>query len=93
MAKNKGISKYNPKGLKLKDVIYLLDPIMDVAIWTQEDDKEPSWYGSFLDIPWFYLDYELGSLDEKDDEPISFREDLGEDLHHRSGVVIQLIAK
>ena len=86
--------KYNPKGLKLKDIIHLLDPVTDVVIWTQEDDEEdgPNWEGSFLDIPWYYLDYEIGSLDPNADEPISFREDLGETHNHRSGIVINLIA-
>ena len=87
-------SKHNPKGLKLKDIIYMIDPIVDVIIWTQDNIEAngPDWEGWLLDLPWFYLDYEIGSLDPNADEPISFREDLGETHNHRSGIVINLIA-
>ena len=86
----KKINRCNPRHLKIKDVIYLFDPVVDIVIWTQEDTEEPSYEGSMLNMPWYYLDYELGSYDPHDDEPISVRHDLG---NGREGIVFQAIAK
>ena len=48
--------------MKLKDLLKVVDPIVDVDIWTQYDDEEsgPSFSGSMLDIPWVYLNYKIG---------------------------------
>lgn len=85
--------KYNPKNLTLNDIIRMFDPLTYVVIWTQDNDETsgPDWIGHLLDLPWFYLDGVIGSKNPKDDEPISFRENLGEECGNRSGVVISLI--
>ncbi len=89
MAKN----KRNQKRIKLGDIIHLINPIIDVVIWTQYDKEEdgPAWSGPLLNMPWYFLDYEIGSTNNSN-EPIDFRRDLGKEMNHREGVVIQLIA-
>lgn len=43
--------------MKLNDVIRLFEPFIDVKIWIKEDEEnEPAFEGSLIDIPWIYLD-------------------------------------
>ena len=84
---------YNPKNLKLNDVIRLFDPCVYAVIWTQDNEDEPDWTGYLLDLPWHYLDGIVGSENENDDEPISFRENLGKDCNNKPGLVISLITR
>lgn len=55
--------------MKVKDLLKVVDPIIDVDIWTQFDDEEsgPSFSGSMLDLPWIYLDFEIGFPKGKDE--------------------------
>ena len=48
--------------MKLIDLLKVVDPILDVHIWTQCDTEEsgPSFSGSMLDIPWVFIDREIG---------------------------------
>lgn len=49
----------------------IIDPLCDVEIWTQDEPDEPAFKGSILDIPWYFMDFEIGREDPKDkDEPI-----------------------
>ena len=55
--------------MKLVDLLKVVDPILDVYIWTQFDTEEsgPSFSGSMLDIPWIYLDKKIGFPKDKDE--------------------------
>ena len=55
--------------MKLADLLKVVDPILDVHIWTQFDDEEsgPSFSGSMLDIPWIYLECKIGFPKGKDE--------------------------
>lgn len=54
--------------MKLKKFIKLLDPIGDIIIWTDGCGDEPVYEGSILDMPWIYLDYQIGRVEGEDDE-------------------------
>ena len=57
--------------MTLKKWMKCVDPIIDVVIWTDDDDDEtPSFSGHMLDIPWWYLDCKIGCPDEDADSPI-----------------------
>ena len=57
--------------MTLKKWLKYIDPIVDITIWTQDDDETPSYEGSVLDIPWTIVDSEIGRADPTDtDEPI-----------------------
>ena len=92
----KKINRHNPKGLKLNDVIRLFDPLVRVVVWTddqdpEDDNEEPAYEGSLLDLPWYFLDYEIGSYDPEWDGAFLFRDSLGEGKG--AGIVMCLIAK
>lgn len=54
--------------MKLKDLLKVVDPLVNVNIWTQYDeDNEPAFSGSMLDIPWIYLDFKIGFPKGKDE--------------------------
>jgi hypothetical protein len=94
----KQMKNYNPKRLQLKDIIGLFDPIVNVVVWTEEEDEDagdgPSWSGSLYDLPWYYLDYYLGYDDKAPvDGCIMIREDLGEEFKHSPGMVLILLSE
>ena len=81
--------------MKFSKLLKLLDPLVYVIIWTPDDhweneDAEPSYKGSLYDMPWYFANMRIAKFTPEDDEPISFREDLGEDCNHRPGLVICL---
>ena len=59
--------------MKLKKFLKLIDPIsFDVRIFIN-NDEEPIFEGSALDIPWGFIDLKIGRIDKSDkDEPIYF---------------------
>ena len=57
--------------MTLKKWLKYVDPIVDIIIWSQDDDETPFYEGSVLDIPWTIVDSEIGRADPTDiDEPI-----------------------
>ena len=65
-----------------------LDPVTKIVIWTQDNREEngPDWEGWLLDMPWFYMDYELDM--EGEEEPIHLSLANNEVI-----LVVNLIAK
>ena len=56
--------------MKLKDLLKVVDPIVDVDIWTQYDEEKPAFSGSMLDIPWVYLNYKIGFPKGKNEDEL-----------------------
>lgn len=57
--------------MKLKKFLKIIDPIVDVVIWTSDDKEKPAFEGSMLDIPFVYMDYKIGRKNSKNkEEPI-----------------------
>lgn len=59
--------------MKMKKLIKILDPLTYIEIWTDEplEDDEPNYEGYLLDMPWYFLNYEIGRPPEdSSDEPI-----------------------
>jgi len=56
--------------MKLKKWLKMVDPLVDVVIYTPDDDEVPAFEGSALDIPWSLTDYKLGRKDDDTEEPI-----------------------
>lgn len=79
--------------MKFKEWMKVVDPICDVAIWTQYDNDTPAFEGSLLDVPWYFLDYEIGRADNNSDEPIIISTYIDEHGRKMPIIVISLIAK
>ena len=78
--------------MTLKKWMKCINPIVDVVIWTNDDDDEtPSFEGSMLDIPWWYLDCEIGCYDEDIDEPIYITEHKNKFGRNEPCIVINLL--
>ena len=78
----------------LKEWIKLVDPIVDVVIWTQDDKDEPAFEGSVLDIPWWLADCEIGRADSFDcDEPIYISTHTNRFNHELPVIVINCLVK
>lgn len=57
--------------MKLKKWIKFVDPLADIVIYTQDSkEDEPAYEGSLLNMPWYYMDMEIGREDDSCDEPI-----------------------
>lgn len=56
--------------MKLKDLLKILDTLTNVVIWTQDDDDEPYFTGSVMDIPWVLLKCKIGRSDKYNVEPV-----------------------
>ena len=85
----------NPRHFKLGDVIRMFDPLVHIIVWTNEDtpdapDAEPAYEGSLFDLPWYFLDYEVGGEDDEWDGAFCFRDDIG---NGRPGLVMYLTVK
>lgn len=77
--------------MTLKKWIKQVFPIVDVTIYTQDDD-EPAFTGSALDIPWYMVDYQIGREKDNDEEPIYITTQLNSFGHTVPAIVINLIA-
>lgn len=78
--------------MKLKKWIKAVDPLIDVVIWTQDDNESPSFEGSMFDIPSRFLNYKIGRADKKnEDEPIYIAEYTNKHNVKLPVVVINLI--
>jgi len=74
------------KWLKYIDAVGL-----DIIIWVSGDEEEgPFWKGSVYNFPLRYADLQLETDRVKLDyeEPIRFRNDLGEECNHKAGFVV-----
>ena len=80
--------------MKFKKWMKVIDPICHVEIWTQYDKETPAFEGNLLDVPWYFLDYEIGRNDsDNSEEPIIVS--VYTDKHGRKMpiIIIELIAK
>lgn len=76
--------------MKFKKWLKAVDPITDVRIYTQEEE-EPVFEGSMSDIPWYLLDYSIGT--ESNEKPIYIITYRNEHKIELPMIVINLIAK
>lgn len=79
--------------MKFKKWMKVVDPICDVSIWTQDDNDTPAFEGGLLDVPWYFLDYEIGRTDNNSDEPIFISTYIDKHGRRMPIIVISLIAK
>lgn len=57
--------------MKLGKWIKVVDPVIDVEIWSQySEEDEPLYKGSMFNIPWTLVDKEIGRVDDNINEPI-----------------------
>lgn len=78
--------------MKFKKWMKVVDPICDVSIWTQYDNDTPAFEGCLLDVPWYFLDYEIGRADNNSDEPIIISTYIDKHSRRMPIIVISLIA-
>ena len=79
--------------MKFKKWMKCIDPIVDVIIWTQDDDEEPAFEGSLLDMPWYYMDFQISRADGDCEEPIYISEHTNKYGNKMPCVVVNLIAE
>lgn len=80
--------------MKFKKWMKMVDPICDVVIWTQDDEDEPAFEGSLLDVPWYFMDFKIGRADKKDyDEPIYISQHTNKFNVTLPCIVVNLIAE
>ena len=79
--------------MKFKEWMKVVDPICDVVIWTQDDNDTPAFEGSLLDVPWYFMDYEIGRKEDKSEEPIFISTYTNKYGHKMPVIVVNLIAK
>ena len=77
--------------MKLKDWIEIVDPIVDVTIWIENDD-EPIFEGNMMDIPWWLIDYEIGRRNDPE-EPIYVYAKKHNNGYYNPCIVINLLDK
>jgi hypothetical protein len=56
--------------MKLLKWIKQVDSICDVIIYSQYDEEEPIFEGAMFEIPWVYMNKEIGRTDGSQEEPI-----------------------
>ena len=56
--------------MKLEKWIKVIDPVIEVEIWSQYTEDEPLYKGSMFNIPWTLVDKEIGRVDDITNEPI-----------------------
>lgn len=56
--------------MKLGKWIKVIDPVIEVEIWSQYTEDEPLYKGSMFNIPWTLVDKEIGRVDDITNEPI-----------------------
>ena len=82
--------------MRLKDLLKVVDPIVDVDIWVDGDDEEPAFSGSMLDIPWTYLNYKIAlpaTKENKGELPIYITSHTNDHLVTLPIMVINLMEK
>ena len=75
--------------MKLIDFLKIFDGCGLYVIIYIEDEEDPFWEGSILDIPWYAADMYLTKGDWGE-EPISYRSNLGKEYDNKPGLVICL---
>lgn len=71
----------------LREWLYTVDPVVDVQIWTQDDDEEPYFEGNMLEIPWVCAESRLMTAEEHDgDPPIYITSHV-----NKYGVIVELV--
>lgn len=75
--------------MKLMDVLRVCDFSGLYVICYIEEEDEPAWDGTPLDIPYWIADCELNTNNGYG-EPIDYRIDLGENYNHKPGLVVCL---
>ena len=79
--------------MKLKKILKVIDTCGLCCVCWIKGDTDPIYKGSMFDLPYWIADLplDLGTDEEKEEpEAIDFRDDLGEECHHRPGFVICL---
>lgn len=77
--------------MKLKELLKLVDFGSLKLLFYIDDEEDPIWDGIGWDVPWWLADLELASLDpEFNEEPVDYRDSLGEEYNNVPGVVICL---
>lgn len=76
--------------MKFKKLLKLLDPIGDIIIWSPDDEEEPEFQGSIIDIPWYFLNYKIGRPNFDKEESIWIADHISEN-DKRPALVIHLI--
>ena len=56
--------------MKLGKWIKVIDPVIEVEIWSQYTEDEPLYKGSMFNIPWTLVDKEIGRVDDITNEPV-----------------------
>ena len=79
--------------MKFKKWLKLVDPIVDVVIWTQDNPDEPTYEGSALDIPWYMVDWKIGRADGDTEEPIYISRHKNKYGNEVECIVVNLIAE
>lgn len=82
--------------MKLGKWLKTVDCMFDVAIWSQYSrENEPDWEGNAFDIPWTFMDKEIGFIEDQDDgePPIYFAPYTNEHGANLVKVVINIIEK
>ena len=77
--------------MKLKKWLKYINPIgLTIIVWDIDmDEKEgPIYEGSAFDLPWWIGEAKITKEAGNSDEPIDFRDSLGNEYNNRPGVVI-----
>lgn len=77
--------------MKLRKWLKNINPIgLNIVVWDEDSikDEEPAFAGSAWDLPWWVAEGKISKLNENDDEPIDFRENLGKEFKNKPGVVV-----
>lgn len=72
------------------DFLKAVDGLGCYAVYWLRGDPEdlgPCWEGSLFDTPWWVAELELDYEEAESHQPISFRENLGEEHNNRPGFV------
>lgn len=79
--------------MKFKKWLKMVDPVVDVVIWTQDDSNEPAFEGSILDIPWGMVDWQIGRIDDNLEKPIYISKHTNKHGCETECIVVNLIAE
>lgn len=74
--------------MRFKDFLKVVDLCGIKIICYLKGEEEPIYTGNYLDVPWWLADLYLD--DTFEEEPVSYRNDLGEKYNHKPGFVICL---
>ena len=76
--------------MKLKKILKTIDLIGLHTLIFIEDEKDPIWEGSWMDIPWWLADMKVNDCGDWGEKPIDYRCSLGKEYNNEPGVVISL---